>query len=203
MDKKYEELTDECLAGMAQQGDLEAEEYLIRRYKDVVRGRAQLYFIMGADGDDVVQEGMIGIFKAIRSYNGHKDATFRTFAELCINRQIATAIKSANRMKHSPLNTSVSLNKPVSEEEPEGTLQETLSTDSKFDPEETLLLKDVVEQILSNDSKLFSNFEMQVWNEYLQGRGCRQIAEHMGKSVKAVDNAMQRTKRKILTYMCQ
>lgn len=203
MDRKYGQWTDEQLAGNAQQGDLEAEEYLIRRYKDVVIGRAQLYFIMGADGDDVVQEGMIGIFKAIKSYNDQKDASFRTFAEICINRQIATAIKSACRMKHSPLNTSISLNRPISEEKMEGTLQEILATDGNSDPEETLLLKDIVAHILSNDSKLFSDFEMQVWNEYLQGKKCRQIAENLGKSTKAVDNAMQRTKKKIITYMCQ
>lgn len=203
MENRYFTLTDEQLVEMAQDGNLEAEEYLIRKFKDVVRGRSQLYFIIGADGEDVVQEGMIGLFKAIKSYNLDRQASFRTFAELCINRQIITAIKTASRMKHSPLNTSVSLNKPMSEEDPEATLAETLSSDSNSDPEAVLVLKDIMEDILNNEGKIFSKFEMQVWNEYLQGKNYRKIAEQMGKSPKAVDNAMQRTKKKILTYLCQ
>ena len=201
MEDKYERLTDETLAQRAQEGNMEAEEYLIRKYKDVVRGKARLYFIMGADVDDVVQEGMIGMFKAIRSYNKDKVTSFRTFAELCINRQIATAIKTANRMKHAPLNTSVSLNNPLSQEGKEGTLQEVLSTGKSTDPQELLVLKDIVHYILSNDSNIFSKFEIKVWNEYLQGKACREIAETLGKTTKAVDNAMQRTKKKILQYI--
>ena len=108
MDKCYDKLTDEQLVQKAQAGQLEAEEYLIRKYKSMVRRRAQLYFIAGADGDDVMQEGMIGLFKAIRSYRSQMDAAFGTFAELCVNRQIITAIKLASRRKHSPLNTYIS-----------------------------------------------------------------------------------------------
>ncbi|MCI7301997.1 RNA polymerase sporulation sigma factor SigH [Ihubacter massiliensis] len=203
MDKRYDELTDEQLVEEAQAESLEAEEYLIRKYKEVVRSRAKLYFIMGADGEDVVQEGMIGLFKAIKSYDCAKDASFHTFAELCINRQIITAIKTASRLKHSPLNTSISLNKPVSEEETDGTLEETLCSDSNSDPEAQLLLKDVVKSIIGNEGNIFSKFEMQVWNEYLTGKNYRQIAEGLGKSPKAVDNAIQRTKKKILAYLCQ
>lgn len=203
MDKRYENLTDEQLAEQAQAGDLGASEYLIRKYKEMVRRRAQLYFIMGADGDDVIQEGMIGLFKAIKSYSRGKEATFRTFAELCINRQIITAIKLASRRKHSPLNTSISLNKPLAEGDTEDTLEETLRSDSNSEPETQLMLKDVVEAIITNEGKLFSPFEMQVWNEYLQGKDYKEIAQALGKSVKAVDNAIQRTKRKILTYLCQ
>lgn len=203
MDKGYDKLADEQLVETAQAGNLDAEEYLIRKYKEVVRNRAQLYFIMGADGEDVVQEGMIGLFKAIKSYNSTKDASFHTFAELCINRQIITAIKTASRLKHSPLNTSISLNKPISEEDAEGTLEETLCSDSNSDPEAQLMLKDVVEAIISNEGKIFSKFEMQVWNEYLQGKSYREIARDLEKSPKAVDNAIQRTKKKILAYLCQ
>ena len=203
MDKRYDELTDEQLVEEAQAESLEAEEYLIRKYKEVVRSRAKLYFIMGADGEDVVQEGMIGLFKAIKSYDCAKDASFHTFAELCINRQIITAIKTASRLKHSPLNTSISLNKPVSEEETDGTLEETLCSDSNSDPEAQLLLKDVVKSIIGNEGNIFSKFEMQVWNEYLTGKNYRQIAEGLGKSPKAVDNAIQRNKKKILAYLCQ
>lgn len=203
MDKRYENLTDEQLAEQAQAGDLGASEYLIRKYKEMVRRRAQLYFIMGADGDDVIQEGMIGLFKAIKSYSRGKEATFRTFAELCINRQIITAIKLASRRKHSPLNTSISLNKPLAEGDTEDTLEETLRSDSNSEPETQLMLKDVVEAIITNEGKIFSPFEMQVWNEYLQGKDYKEIAQALGKSAKAVDNAIQRTKRKILTYLCQ
>lgn len=203
MDKRYEKLTDEQLVQQAQAGNLEASEYLIRKYKELVRRRAQLYFIMGADGDDVIQEGMIGLFKAIKSYSSEKEAAFHTFAELCVNRQIITAIKQASRRKHSPLNTSISLNKPLSEENAEDTLEETLRAGSSSEPEAQLMLKDVVEAIITNEGKIFSPFEMQVWNEYLQGRDYKEIAKALGKSSKAVDNAIQRTKKKILTYLCQ
>jgi len=202
MENNYKKLADEQLAELAQGGSLEAEECLIRNYKEMVRTRAQLYFIMGADGEDVVQEGMIGLFKAIQSYDADREASFHTFAELCINRQIGTAIKTASRKKHVPLNTSVSLNKPASEEDQTGTLQETLA-DSGADPEELLVLKDVVKGILNNEGNIFSRFEREVWNEYLQGKSCRQIAGEMGKTPKAVDNAMQRNKKKILSYLCQ
>lgn len=200
-DKRYDGLTDEQLAKQAQNGSLDAEEYLIRKYKEVVRTRSQLYFIMGADGEDVDQEGMIGLFKAIRSYDARRETSFHTFAELCINRQILTAIRQASRRKHSPLNTSVSLNRPLSDEDPEGTLEETLRSDSNSEPEAQLMLKDVAKMIRSNEGNLFSAFELQVWNEYLQGKSYRQIAEDLGKSTKAVDNAMQRTKKKIITWL--
>lgn len=200
-DKSYDSLTDEQLVEQAQTGSLEAEEYLIRKYKEVVRTRSQLYFIMGADGEDVVQEGMIGLFKAIRSYDAGKDASFHTFAELCINRQILTAIRQASRRKHSPLNTSVSLSKPLSDEDAEGTLEETLRSDSDSEPEAQLMMKDVAQMIRGNEGKLFSAFELRVWNEYLRGKSCRQIAGELGKSTKAVDNAMQRTKKKIITLL--
>ncbi|MEG0830591.1 MAG: RNA polymerase sporulation sigma factor SigH [Anaerovoracaceae bacterium] len=202
---ELENLTDEKLVQIAQVGDLHAEEYLIRKYKDVVRIRAQLYFIMGADGDDVVQEGMIGLFKAIKSYKPERTASFHTFAELCINRQIITAIKTANRKKHSPLNTSISLNNPVGETigQENATLQETLPAGSEADPEELLVIKDVMNYILSNDGGMFSNLEMKVWNEYLQGKGYLEIAGITEKTPKAIDNAIQRIKKKILAYLCQ
>lgn len=200
-DKCYAKLTDEQLVQRVQAGDLDAEEYLIRKYKDVVRARSRLYFIVGADGEDVVQEGMIGLFRAIKSYNQEKDTAFHTFAEMCINRQILTAIRQASRRKHSPLNTSISLNKPLSEEDQDGTLEETLRSDSDSDPEAQLMLKDVAELIIGNEGKIFSPFEQQVWDEYRQGKDYRQIAETLGKSVKAVDNAIQRTKKKIIAYL--
>lgn len=201
MDRDYADLKDEKLVILAQDGDENAEEYLIRKYKDVVRSKAHLYFMVGADSEDIVQEGMIGIFKAIRSYNKTKQASFHTFAEICINRQIITAIKRATRLKHSPLNTSVSLSKPLSDAEPETTLEETLSSDSNTDPEALFLLKEDMGYIEDNGADIFSDLELSVWNEYLKGKSYLQIAEIMGRSPKAIDNAIQRTKRKLELYL--
>ena len=156
--------------------------------------------MVGGDKEDIVQEGMIGIFKAIRSYDPEKQASFRTFAELCISRQIITAIKRAGRMKHSPLNTSVSLWRPVSEEDNGNTLADTLSSDSDTDPETVLLLTEIIDYVTQEDSKVFSELEMKVWMEYIQGKSCSQIAAEMGRTPKSIDNAIQRTKRKINLY---
>ncbi|HWQ80607.1 MAG TPA: RNA polymerase sporulation sigma factor SigH [Anaerovoracaceae bacterium] len=197
----YTELDDEKLVTLAQDGDENAEEFLIRKYKDVVRSKAHLYFMVGADSEDIVQEGMIGIFKAIRSYNKTRQASFHTFAEICINRQIITAIKRATRLKHSPLNTSVSLSRPLSDTEPDTTLEETLSSNSNTDPEAIFLLKEDMDYIEGNGAEIFSDLELSVWNEYLRGRSYIQIAEITGRSPKAIDNAIQRTKRKLELYL--
>lgn len=202
MEEKYANIQDEAIVKMAQNGDEEAEEYLIRKYKDVVRNKAHLYFMVGADSEDIVQEGMIGIFKAIRAYQEDRLASFRTFAELCINRQIITAIKRAGRLKHSPLNTSISLNKPISDgEDKEQTLEHTLLSNSHTDPEAIVLLKADMDFIEGNSGDILSDLELRVWNEFLQGKTYAQIGAIMGKSPKAVDNAVQRTKRKIESYL--
>lgn len=193
--------SEEELVGLAQKGNEEAEEYLIRKYKDLIRTKARLYFMMGADHDDIMQEGMIGIFKAIKSYDPTKQASFHTFADLCINRQIITAIKQAARMKHSPLNTSVSLSRPVSAEPQAITLAEVLPTDSDSDPESLLLLKEVLDYLEGSEQGSFSNFEHTVWKEHLQGKSYAEIAQNLGKSAKSIDNAIQRTKRKIALYL--
>lgn len=198
--EKYEAFSDDELVAMARKGDHDAEEYLIQKYKDTARSRSHLYFMVGGDREDIVQEGMIGIFKAIRSYDPEKQASFRTFVELCISRQIITAIKRAGRMKHSPLNTSVSLWRPVSEEENGNTLADTLSSDSDSDPETVLLLTEIIDYVTREDSKVFSELEMKVWMEYIQGKSCSQIAEEMERTPKSIDNAIQRTKRKLNLY---
>ena len=200
MSEKYKAFTDDELVTMARNGDVDAEEYLIQKYRDTAKSRARLYFMVGGDKEDIVQEGMIGIFKAIRSYDPEKEASFRTFAELCISRQIITAIKQAGRLKHSPLNTSVSLWKQVSEEDNGNTLADILSSDSNSDPETVLLLTEIIDYVTKEDSKVFSELEMKVWMEYIQGKSCAQIAEEMGRTPKSVDNAIQRTKRKINLY---
>lgn len=196
MERKFAKFTDEQLVHQAQTGDLDAEEYLIRKYKEMVRTKSQTYFIIGADSDDVVQEGMIGLFKAIQSFRPERETGFRTFAELCVTRQIISAIKTASRKKHEPLNKSVSLNKPVNEEEAEITLGELIRASNDTEPEEELLMKVLLEEI--NNSENFSDFELQVWKEYASGKDYKEIAELIGKNAKAVDNAIQRTKKKII-----
>lgn len=199
----YIRICDEKLVELARRGDTDAEEFLIRKYKDVVRGKAHLYFIVGADSEDIVQEGMIGIFKAIRNYDESKHASFHTFAEICINRQILTAIKAAGRMKHSPLNTSLSIDTPIKGDESESarTIGDTLTADEYDDPERLFILKENLDYIEGRGSDIFSDMELRVWNEYLQGKSYAEIAQTLGKTPKAIDNAIQRTKRKIEEYL--
>lgn len=193
-------MTDEVLAGLAQAGDREAEDILIRRYVEMIRGKAHLYFIVGADSEDVIQEGMIGLFKAIHDYSGNREATFKTFAELCINRQILTAVKTASRRKHQPLNDSVSLSTPV-DETGGGTLEESLGGDMASNPEAVFMENTLSSLLTDENSTLFSSMERRVLKEYLAGKKYPEIAQSLGKSCKAVDNAMQRIRRKISEYM--
>lgn len=200
MSKNYRLMTDEVLAGLAQAGDREAEDILIRRYVEMIRGKAHLYFIVGADSEDVIQEGMIGLFKAIHDYSGNREATFKTFAELCINRQILTAVKTASRRKHQPLNDSVSLSTPV-DETGGGTLEESLGGDMASNPEAVFMENTLSSLLTDENSTLFSSMERRVLKEYLAGRKYPEIAQSLVKSYKAVDNAMQRIRRKISEYM--
>lgn len=196
------------LAAEAQAGDALAEETLIRNYSGIVYKKARAYFMAGADAEDVVQEGMIGLLKAVRSYDAEKNASFGTYAERCVTNQIISAIRSADRIKHKPLNTSVSLNKPVSSETSSGvadqseiTLGDTLSTNPADSPDEMLIIKDVAYYILNNGDNVFSDLEMKVLSEYIKGFTSGQIAERLGKSSKSVDNALQRTRKKVNTYL--
>ncbi len=193
-------MTDEVLAELAQAGDREAEDILIRRYVEMIRGKAHLYFIVGADSEDVIQEGMIGLFKAIHDYSGNREATFKTFAELCINRQILTAVKTASRLKHQPLNDSVSLSTPV-DETGGGTLEESLGGDMASNPEAVFMENTLSSLLTDENSTLFSSMERRVLKEYLAGKKYPDIAKLLGKSYKAVDNAMQRIRKKINEYV--
>ena len=200
MSKNYKLMTDEVLAGLAQAGDREAEDILIRRYVEMIRGKAHLYFIVGADSEDVIQEGMIGLFKAIHDYSGNREATFKTFAELCINRQILTAVKTASRRKHQPLNDSVSLSTPV-DETGGGTLEESLGGDMASNPEAVFMENTLSLLLTDENSTLFSSMERRVLKEYLAGKKYPEIAQSLGKSYKTIDNAMQRIRRKINEYI--
>ena len=196
-------LTDESIVKMAQEGSSTAYEYLIGKYKELAKMKAKSYYIAGADNEDVVQEGMIGIFKAVRDFDEEKDASFRTFAELCINRQILNAIKGANRQKHQILNESVSLSAGEEENGGEnGSLAERIvSANPDTDPESMMLMREVVEYLKENDQNIFSPLESQVWNEMLKGKNYREIAFSLRKSSKTIDNAMQRIKKKIEGYL--
>lgn len=194
-------LTDEQLVKMAQEGSETAEEILIEKYKGLVKNKAKTYYITGADSEDVVQEGMIGLFKAIRSFDAHKQAAFKTFADTCVNSQILSAIKKANRKRHRPLNESVSLNKEVDDEKHDISVGDILQASMDNDPEALLLLQEVVDYLKTYDSGLFSKFEREVWVEKLKGRNYMEIAEQLGRSPKSVDNALQRIKKKIVAYL--
>ena len=200
MSKNYRLMTDEVLAGLAQAGDREAEDILIRRYVEMIRGKAHLYFIVGADSEDVIQEGMIGLFKAIHDYSGNREATFKTFAELCINRQVLTAVKTASRLKHQPLNDSVSLSTPV-DETGGGTLEESLGGDMASNPEAVFMENTLSLLLTDENSTLFSSMERRVLKEYLAGKKYPEIAKLLGKSYKTIDNAMQRIRKKINEYV--
>ena len=194
-------LPDDKLAALAQSGNLDAEEALLKKYKDAVRIKANMYYMAGADEDDVIQEGMIGLMKAIRQYSPEREASFGTFAGICITRQIISAIRSADRDKHKALNTSVSLSRPLETGNEEVTLADTLSSGSGESPEEMLIFKDIVYYILHNGDNIFSEFEMNVLSEFIKGNDYEKIADKLGKNVKSVDNAMQRTRKKILGYL--
>lgn len=204
-------LTDEAIVQMAQEGSSTAYEYLIDKYKGLARSKATTYYIIGADRDDVIQEGMIGIFKAIRDYDPEEDASFRTFAELCVNRQIISAIRGANRQKHQILNESVSLNagSEMGDEDMNGSrgsgqrpLAERLADLSPdMDPESLMLIKEVTDYLKANGRDIFSPLENRVWEEMLRGLSYREIAFRLRKSTKTVDNAIQRIKKKVELYL--
>ena len=194
-------LTDEQLVRMAQEGSETAEEILIEKYKGLVKNKAKTYYITGADSEDVVQEGMIGLFKAIRSFDVSKQTAFKTFADTCVNSQIISAIKKANRKRHKPLNESVSLNKEVDDGTQDISVGDILQASMDNDPEALLLLQEVVDYLKTYDSGLFSKFEREVWIEKLKGKNYMEIAEHLDRSPKSVDNAWQRIKKKIVAYL--
>ncbi|MBR4945130.1 MAG: RNA polymerase sporulation sigma factor SigH [Peptococcaceae bacterium] len=198
---KLEHLTDEEIVDLAQYGNVGALEYLINKYKNFVRAKARTYFLIGADREDIIQEGMIGLYKAIRDYRYDRQASFRAFAELCVTRQIITAIKTATRQKHIPLNSYVSLNKPVFDEESERTLGEVVTTEKDGNPEELFINQENLLDIESTMRKILSPLEQEVVDLYLEGKSYQEIAEQLDRHAKSVDNALQRVKRKLEQYL--
>ena len=199
----YKNAKDEELVLMAQNGDDTAQEFLLDKYKSLVRAKSRAYFLIGADSEDIIQEGMIGLYKAVRDYNEEKNASFRSFAELCVNRQMITAIKAATRQKHQPLNSYVSLNKPVYEEESEQTYMDFLqsSSDSLLNPEALLIGQENKNFLEDQMTKNLSSFETRVLVLYLQGRSYFEIAHVLDKPEKSIDNALQRVKKKLEKFL--
>ncbi len=189
--------TDEQLLLGIREGDEEAERLLYERYKQLVRSRAHSYFLIGADHEDLVQEGMLGLYKAVCEYDPDKQASFKSFAELCITRQILSAIKNATRKKHSPLNHYVSLNRSSAEANSDLTLLDTVRSLSVADPEDVVIGQENFEQIMFYLEQALSPMERRVLGLYLDGYSYPQIASSIGKPLKSVDNAMQRVKHKL------
>ncbi len=192
LDKVDEEVVDE-----AKKGNIRAQEYLISKYENFVKAKAKSYFLIGADKEDIYQEGMIGLYKAIRDFKSDKLTSFKAFAELCITRQIITAIKTATRQKHIPLNTYISLNKPIYEEESDRTLIDVLSELKITNPEELIIGKEQLKHIEGEMAKVLSELELEVLQSYLDGKSYQEIACDLDRQAKSIDNALQRVKRKL------
>ena len=197
----FDEMTDEEVVSEAINGDNDALEYIIHKYKNFVKSKARSYFLIGADREDIIQEGMIGLYKAIRDFNPNKLSSFRAFAELCVTRQIITAIKTATRQKHIPLNSYVSLNKPLYNEDSERTLLDILSGVKISDPEELIISQEEFEDIEDKMGEILSKLEWQVLMAYLGGKSYQEIAKELKRHVKSIDNALQRVKRKLEKYL--
>lgn len=198
----YTEMADDKLIEVIHDnGNSVAEEVLIKRYKNFVLAKSRSYFLVGADREDIVQEGMIGLYKAIRDYRIERLASFRAFAELCITRQIITAIKAATRQKHQPLNSYISLNKPIYDEESDRTLLDILKGSKLTNPEQLFISKETYELIEDKIYEMLSDLEFDVLQEYLKGKSYQAIADELDKHVKSVDNALQRVKRKLEDFL--
>lgn len=200
---EYEAMVDEDLVEVARAGSNRALEFLMLKYRNFVRAKARSYFLVGADREDIIQEGMIGLYKAVRDFRSDKLSSFKVFAELCIQRQIITAIKTATRQKHIPLNSYVSLNKPIYDEESDRTLMDVLAGSMVSDPEQLIISREEFDQIERRMGEMLSDLEWQVLMSYLDGRSYQEIAREIGRHVKSVDNALQRVKRKLEQYLLE
>lgn len=199
----YDAMMDEDIVEFARDGSTVALEHLINKYKNFVRAKARSYFLIGADREDIIQEGMIGLYKAIRDFRSDKLSSFRAFAELCITRQIITAIKTATRQKHIPLNSYVSLNKPIYDEDSDRTLLDVISGSKVTDPEELIISREEFGDIEDKMGEILSDLEWKVLMAYLDGKSYQEIATELNRHVKSIDNALQRVKRKLERYLDQ
>ncbi len=185
------------ILSLAKQGESSAVDYVLDKYRNFVRAKSRTYFLIGADREDIIQEGMIGLYKAIRDFDADAGLSFRSFADLCITRQIITAIKTATRQKHMPLNSYVSLNKPAYDEEDSDTLLDSVLEKKHLDPEEIMINKERFTFIEERLSSSLSKYETSVLKGYLSGKSYCDIAKELKKTEKSIDNALQRIKKKI------
>ena len=200
--EKYGNLTDEQIISQIKEGDEQALTFLLSKYKDLVNSKVGKYFIIGAEREDIIQEGMIGLYKAVKNFDSSKQNTFKTFANLCIERQLITAIKSSNRQKHMPLNSYLSLNTSAYDNDEDGTeLIETFEVDTIEDPLETIMKKEYFNEIQNIMHKSLSEFEEKVLDRYIQGESYEVIAKKLETPVKSVDNAIQRIRKKAIKNM--
>lgn len=199
--KKLQKLEDEQIVELVHKGDSAALDFLITKYRNFVRAKARSYFLIGADREDIIQEGMIGLYKAIRDFKEDKLTSFKAFAELCITRQMITAIKTATRQKHIPLNSYVSLDKPIYDEESDRTLMDVISGAKVMDPEELIINQEKFDDIELKMGEILSDLERKVLSLYLEGRSYLEISEELNRHVKSIDNALQRVKRKLERYL--
>ena len=193
----FKDMNDEEVVKLANDNNAMAFEFLMYKYKNFVRGKARSYFLVGADRDDIIQEGMIGLFKAVRDYDIARQASFRSFAEICITRQIITAIKSATRQKHIPLNSYVSLNKPIYEEDSGRTLLDVIEESRVTDPMDLFIGREDMDKIHTTIGEILSELELRSLMSYLDGKSYNEIAIELNRHEKSVDNALQRVKKKM------
>lgn len=194
----FTQMTDEDLIKIIKSGDKHALNFLLERYKELVNMKTSKYFMIGAEKEDIFQEGMIGLFKAIKGYDSDKQNSFKTFANLCIERQLITAIKTSNRQKHMPLNSYLSLNTAAYDEEDSDSLIEIFNSHTVEDPLDTITKKEYYKYVEDNIDKNLSGFEKQVLQKYIQGKSYVTIAEQLDAPVKSVDNAIQRIRKKAI-----
>jgi len=198
----FDGMTDEDIVREGQENHNDAAiEYIVHKYRGFVKAKARAYYLIGADKDDIIQEGMIGLYKATRDFRGDKLSSFRAFAELCITRQIITAIKTATRQKHIPLNSYVSLNKPMYEEESDRTLMDVIAGLRVSDPEELIISREEFADIELKLTEILSDLEWQVLNAYLDGKSYNEMSTDLHRHVKSIDNALQRVKRKLERFL--
>lgn len=195
---KYENLSDEDLINKIRLGDVDAQDYLLEKYRNIVTMKSNRFFLIGAESDDMIQEGMIGLFKAIQSFDLEKNISFKTFANLCIERQLITAIKTSNRQKHMPLNSYFSLNITAYNENEDTEVIDILDANIVEDPLETITKREYREFLESKIDQNLSSFEKKVLNRYIQGESYIDIANKLDSPVKAIDNAIQRIRKKAI-----
>jgi RNA polymerase sporulation-specific sigma factor len=195
--EKYAKLRDENIISLIREGDRTAQDFMISKYKSLVKVKSRTYFLIGADREDIIQEGMIGLYKAIRDFNKDKLASFHSFAEICVTRQIITAIKTATRQKHIPLNSYISLNKSVDEGETVRSYIDLLVETSISSPEDIFIDQEDKSFIEKNIAETLSLLECKVLYLYMQGKSYLEIACMTDKNEKSIDNAIQRIRRKV------